>query len=84
MNGNCQIFQTDNGSEFNNRHLKVYLENINVLYLWSAPYYPQSNGCCEAVQKEIKNFLLKKYESKKKSLILKSNYQMLLIIIIIE
>ena len=24
----------------------------------SAPYHPQTNGCCEAVHKEIKNYLL--------------------------
>ena len=51
-NGQCQIFQTDNGKEFNNIVLKTYLENNNIKYLRSAPYHPQSNGCCEAVHKE--------------------------------
>ena len=57
-NGPCQIFQTDNGKEFNNIVLKTYLENNNIKYLRSAPYHPQSNGCCEAVHKEIKNYLM--------------------------
>ena len=43
MNGPCKIFQTDNGLEFNNFELKIYLENINIDYIRSAPYHPQSN-----------------------------------------
>ena len=61
-NGPCTIFQTDNGKEFNNIILKTFLENNNVKYLRSAPYHPQTNGCCEAVHKEIKNYLLRKQE----------------------
>ena len=66
-NGKCQIFQTDNGKEFNNILLKTYLENNNIKYLRSAPYHPQSNGCCEAVHKEIKNYLLSAKDKKKES-----------------
>ena len=66
-NGTCQIFQTDNGKEFNNILLKTYLENNNIKYLRSAPYHPQSNGCCEAVHKEIKNYLLRSKELQKDS-----------------
>ena len=66
-NGTCQIFQTDNGKEFNNILLKTYLENNNIKYLRSAPYHPQSNGCCEAVHKEIKNYLLRAKELQKDS-----------------
>ena len=64
-NGNCEIFQTDNGKEFNNQLLKIYLENNHIKYLRSAPYHPQSNGCCEAVHKEIKNYLLVLKEKQK-------------------
>ena len=63
-NGKCEIFQTDNGKEFNNVILKTYLENNNVKYLRSAPYHPQTNGCCEVVHKEIKSYLLRKKEEK--------------------
>ena len=59
-NGKCEIFQTDNGKEFNNIQIKIYLENNNVKYLRSAPYHPQTKGCCEAVHKEIKSYLLRK------------------------
>ena len=61
----CKIFQTDNGSEFNNNTLKVYLENLNIKYIRSAPYHPQSNGCCEALHKQIKQFLLDDFKNKK-------------------
>ena len=43
MNGPCKIFQMDNGLEFNNFNLKIYLENLNIDYIGSAPYHPQSN-----------------------------------------
>ena len=33
----------------------------------SAPYHPQSNGCCEAVHKEIKNNLLNAKNIQKES-----------------
>ena len=65
MNGPCKIFQTDNGLEFNNLELKIYLENLNIDYIRSAPYHPQSNGCCETLHKEIKNFLLNEKKIKK-------------------
>ena len=64
-NGNCEIFQTDNGKEFNNQNLKIFLENNGIKYLRSAPYHPQSNGCCEAVHKEIKKFLIAQKKKKK-------------------
>jgi len=44
INGPCKIFQTDNGSEFNNNILKLYLENLNIKYIHSAPFHSQSNG----------------------------------------
>ena len=65
VNGPCQIFQTDNGLEFNNINLKVYLENLNIKYIRSAPYHPQNNGCYEALHKQIKAFLLEEYKNNK-------------------
>ena len=64
-NGNCEIFQTDNGKEFNNELLKLYLENNHIKFLRSVPYHPQWNGCCVAVHKEIKNYLLTLKEKQK-------------------
>ena len=63
--GKCEILQKDNGKEFNNQLLKIYLENNHIKYLKSAPYHPQSNGCCESVHKEIKNYLLALKEKQK-------------------
>ena len=69
MNGGSTYFQTDNGKEFKNLELKIFLENNNITYITSAPYHPQSNGCCEAIHKEIKKFLLDDLAKKKKLLI---------------
>ena len=56
-NGTCDIFQTDNGKEFNNQILKIYLENNNIKFLRSSPYHHQSNGCREDVHKKF--FIIK-------------------------
>lgn len=62
-NGPCQLFQTDIDLEFNNVNLKVYLEYLNIKFIRGAPYHPRSNGCCEALHKQIKEFLLEEYEN---------------------
>ena len=64
-NDACKIFQSYNGKEFHNNMLKIYSENNNIIYIHSAPYHPESNGCCEAVHKEIKAYLLDEMEKKK-------------------
>ena len=51
-------------------NLKIYLENLNIKYIRSAPYHPQSNGCCKALHKQVKQYLLDDYDKKKKNLIL--------------
>ena len=53
INGKCSLFQTDNGKEFKNEPLKIYFENNDIKFINSSPYHPQSNGCCEALHKEI-------------------------------
>lgn len=65
MNGPPKIFHTDNGKEFKNLEVKTYLENNHIIYINSAPYHPQSNGCCEALHKEIKKYLLNDLGNKK-------------------
>ena len=57
MNGKPEILQTDNGKEFINKELKIYLGNNNITYITSAPFHPQTNGCCEALHKKIKKYL---------------------------
>ena len=71
MNGAPTLFHTDNGKEFKNMDLKIFLENKNITYITSAPYHPQSNGCCEAIHKEIKKFFLDDLNKKNLILILK-------------
>jgi hypothetical protein len=68
MNDAPTFFQTDNGKEFKNLNLKIYLENKNIIYIQILPYHPQSNGCSEAIHKEIKKYLLD--DLAKKNLIL--------------
>lgn len=70
VNGPCEFCQTDNGLEFNNINLKIYLENLNIKYIRSSLYHPQSNGCCKALYKQVKQYLLDDYDKKKKNLIL--------------
>ena len=65
VNGNCEIFQTYNGKEFNNQLLKIYLENNHIKYLRNVTYHCQSNGCYEAFHKEIKNYLLGQMKKQK-------------------
>ena len=67
INGKPELFHTDNGKEFKNNELKYYLENHNIKYITSAPYHPQSNGCCEALHKEIKKYLLDELDKHKKN-----------------
>ena len=50
-------------------NLKIYNWNLNIKYIRSAPYHPQSNGCCKALYKQVKQYLLDDYEKKKTNLI---------------
>ena len=65
VNGPYDFFQANNGLEFNNMNLKIYLENLNIKYIRSAPYHPQSNGCCETLHKQVKRYLLDDFDKKK-------------------
>ena len=54
MNGNCEIFQTDNGKEFNNQLLKIYLEN-NILSILEVCLIILNQMYDVNLPKEIKN-----------------------------
>lgn len=69
MNGAPTLFQTDNGKEFKNLELKIFLDNKNIIYITSSSYHPQSNGYWEAIHKEIKKFLLDDLNKKKKKIL---------------
>ena len=64
--GKCKIFQTDNGTEFKNKELKLYLEKEDIKQVFSRPYHPQSNGAVEALHKSVRKFLMKELIIKKK------------------
>ena len=42
--GKPDILQTDNGGEFNNEEMKVFLKNQKIEYIRGSPYHPQSQG----------------------------------------
>ena len=52
--GKSLIFQSDNGSEYNNAIIKNFLESNNVKHLFSSPQHPKSNGVIEVVHKEVR------------------------------
>ena len=64
--GKCKIFQTDNGTEFKNKELKLYLEKEDIKQVFSRPYHPQSNGAVEALHKSVRKFLMNELKIKKK------------------
>ena len=64
--GACRIYQCDNGKEFKNRELKVYLENENIKLVFSRVKHPQTNGCIESSHKIVKKYLLNENTYQKK------------------
>ena len=52
-----QKIHTDNGKEFVNKLLIEYCINNNIIFLRERPYHPQTQGCGEAFNKEIKRLL---------------------------
>ena len=63
--GKCKIFQTDNGKEFKNKELRLYLENENIKQIFSRVYHPQSIWAVEAFHQSVRNYLLKELMIKK-------------------
>lgn len=53
-NGRPQKIHTDKGKEFVNKILIDYCINNNIIFLRGRPYHPQTQGCVEAFNKEIK------------------------------
>lgn len=51
--GKPKIFQTDNGTEFINKEIKLYCENNNIKYINSSPYHPRTNGAIEIAHKNL-------------------------------
>ena len=55
--GKPDILQTDNGREFNNEEMKVFLKNQKIEYIRGSPYHPQNQGVVEGLNRTIQNFL---------------------------
>ena len=52
-----QKIHTYNGKEFVNKLLIDYCINNNIIFLRGRPYHPQTQGCVEVFNKEIKRLL---------------------------
>ena len=50
---------SDNGTEFKNSHMDQVLQQLGIDGIFSAPYYPQSNGKLEVFHKYLKPALKK-------------------------
>ena len=55
--GKPESLQTNNGSEFVNEGLKMYLRKNRIHYICGSPYYPQSQGAVKAFNKTVQNYL---------------------------
>ena len=66
VHGKCAKLHTDNGKEFVNSLITDYRESNNIILVHGRPYHPQSQGCIEAFNKEIKRLLENLFLEKKK------------------
>ena len=63
IHGYPELIQSDNGKEFTNKTLNVYLEGIDVEHLYGSPYHPQSQGATEAFNKTVQKSLSAAYDN---------------------
>ena len=52
---------TDSGPEFRNKEFENFCKNNNIKKIFGRAYYPQTQGCVESYNKEIKDLLFNKY-----------------------
>ena len=55
--GKLESLQTDNGSEFINEELKMYLSKNRIHHIRGSPYHLQSQGAVEAFNRTVQNYL---------------------------
>ena len=55
--GKPESLQTENGSEFVNKELKMYLSKNRIHHIRGSPYHPQSQGAVEAFNRTVQNYL---------------------------
>ena len=63
INGEPEIFQTDNGTEFSNKDVEGYLEAKKIIH--GRPNYPESQGAVEAFSKTVQDYLSDCYKNDK-------------------
>ena len=44
---NIQIFRSDNGGEFVNTHMKLFLQSKGIIHQTTCPHTPEQNGVTE-------------------------------------
>ena len=71
VHGKCAKLHTDNGKEFFNSLITEYCESNDIILVHGRPYYPQSQGCIEAFNKELKKLLENLFLENKKKFSLK-------------
>ena len=52
-----ESLQTENGSEFVNEELKMYLSKNRIHHIRGSPYHPQRKGVVEAFNRTVKIYL---------------------------
>lgn len=60
-NGKCNKLHSDNGKEFCNSIFNKYCNDNGINHICGRPYHPQSQGCVESFNKEVKRLLETKY-----------------------
>lgn len=65
--GKPRKIHIDNGIEFSNTILESFCLKNNIKQIFGYPYHPQTQGCVESYNKEIKELLKIKYTENPKS-----------------
>ena len=66
--GKPNNLHTDNGKKFRNNLLNTHCDENNIKHIYGLPYHPQSRGCVEVYNKEIKRLISNKYIENPKKL----------------
>ena len=58
--GKPKELESDNGAEYKNNLIKNFLDDNNIIHIFSSPRHPKSNGVVELVHKEVRKNILNK------------------------
>ena len=56
-----KILQSDNGREFDNKRINIYLDGQQIKFVHGRPYHPESQGCIERSHRTLQEGLKKQY-----------------------